>query len=110
MARRFSKKQFIGKEALLKINDAKLKKKLVSFIMKDRGIPRSGYEIFIESKKVGVVTSGTQSPTLKNGIGLAYIDFPFYYQNKEIFIKIRGQLIRAKIVKPPFIKNTSLYH
>ena len=78
--------------------------------MEERGIPRQGYEIFAGSQKVGVVTSGTQSPTLKNGIGLAYISSPFHKSEREIFISIREQLIPAKIIKPPFIQNTSLHN
>jgi aminomethyltransferase len=78
--------------------------------MEERGIPRQGYEIFIDSKKVGVVTSGTQSPILKTGIGLAYVDRPFHISGQGIFIHIRNKFIPARIIKPPFIKETSLYH
>ena len=59
--------------------------------------------------KVGEVTSGTHSPTLSKGIGLAYIDSPYHKIDSLIYIEIRGKLIGAKIVKPPFIKNTSLH-
>ena len=78
--------------------------------MEERGIPRQGYEIFIDLKKVGVVTSGTQSPILKTGIGLAYVDRPFHRNGQKIFIHIRDKFIPAHIIKPPFIKETSLYH
>ena len=85
-------------------------RQLIAFIMEERGIPRQGYEISIDSKKVGMVTSGTQSLILKTGIGLAYIDYPFYKSGQQIFICIRNELIPAKIIKPPFINETSLYY
>ena len=85
-------------------------RKLIAFTMEERGIPRHGYEVFIDSKNVGVVTSGTQSPLLRKGIGLAYIKCPLCKPGQEIYISIRNQLISAQIIKPPFIKDTSLHH
>ena len=105
-----SKGEFIGKDAILEDKVKGHSRQLIAFIMEERGIPRHGYEIFIDSKKVGVVTSGTQSPILKTGIGLAYIDCPFQTSGQEIFIHIRNKFIPAKIIKPPFIKGTSLHH
>lgn len=104
------KEEFIGKDAILEVKVNGQSRQLIAFIMEERGIPRQGYEIFIDSKKVGVVTSGTQSPILKTGIGLAYIDCPFHRPGQGIFIHIRNKFIPARIIKPPFIKETSLYH
>ena len=79
-----------------------LKKKLVGFIINDKGIPRKGYEIFDKSENhIGVVTSGTFSPVLKKGIGLAYIENNISL--KEIYLKIRNNLIELEVVKTPFI-------
>jgi aminomethyltransferase len=78
--------------------------------MNERGIPRNGYEVFVDAKKVGVVTSGSQSPKLKYGIGLAYIDKTFSKVGQEIKIEIRNKLLLAEIIKPPFICDTSLNH
>ena len=106
----FSKDTFMGKEALLEVKKNGPTRQLIAFTMEERGIPRQGYEIFIDLKNVGVVTSGTQSPILKKGIGLAYVDCPFHKSGQEIFISIRDQLIPARIIKSPFIKDTSLHH
>ena len=98
---------FIGKNA---IQVQRNKKKMIYFIMKDRGIPRTGYKIFFKNKTVGAVTSGAFSPTLKKGIGLGYINNNFELINigSEITIEIRSKKNIAKRVKAPFVKNTSL--
>jgi aminomethyltransferase len=101
---------FIGKDAILEAKNNDQSKQLIAFIMEERGIPRQGYEIFVDSKKVGVVTSGTQSPKLKIGIGLAYVERPFHRVGQGISINIRDKFVSAQIIKPPFIKGTSLHH
>jgi aminomethyltransferase len=78
--------------------------------MEDRGIPRPGYEVYTERKNVGFVTSGTHSPSLNTGIGLAYVDTPFNKIGQQISIQIRDKDLGAVIIKPPFIKNTTLHH
>ena len=105
----FSKNNFIGRKALIKTKTKGISKNLVSFLMEERGIPRKGYEIFVEDKRIGEVTSGTQSPLLKKGIGLGYVNIPYNKINQQIFICIRNKLIKAKIIKAPFIKGTTLY-
>ena len=73
--------------------------------MDDRGIPRAEYVIVDENDNpIGQLTSGTQSPILKKGIGLAYIDREFTTVGTTIFIKIREKKCAAKIVSLPFIK------
>lgn len=73
--------------------------------MIDRGIPRHDYEIVdAEGNKIGRVTSGTQSPTLKKSVGLGYVDTAFAKDGTEIFISIRNQPIKAIVKKPPFVK------
>ena len=71
--------------------------------MLDRGIPRHNYEIQSEGKKIGYVTSGTQSFMLKSGIGLGYVDAENANIGRKIDIIIRSDSIKAEIVKPPFI-------
>ncbi len=105
-----TKSDFIGKDALLEIKKNGSTRQLISFAMEERGIPRQGYEVFVDSKKVGVVTSGTQSPQLKTGIGLAYVNRPFHKTGQNISIQVRNKFISAKIIKPPFIKETSLHY
>jgi aminomethyltransferase len=74
----------------------------------ERGIPRQGYEICKNGESIGVVTSGTQSPILSKGIGLGYVIKSWAKSKNEIDIIIRNNPVKAMIVKPPFIKNTSI--
>lgn len=97
-------KEFIGKDKMLNEKLDGLKQKLVGFTMVDRGIPRHHYEIKDENaNKIGHVTSGTQSPTLGYGVGLGYVDISFSPVDSEIYIDIRGKLLKAKVVKLPFL-------
>ena len=80
-------------------------RKLVGFEMVDRGIPRHGYELVNdEGEKVGVVTSGTMSPTRKIGIGMGYVKPEYSKVGTEICIDMRGRKLKAVVVKPPFRK------
>jgi aminomethyltransferase len=99
-------KDFTNSEALKAQKDAGLKRKLVGFEMIDRGIPRGHYELCdAEGNKIGEVTSGTQSPTLQKGIGLGYVPTEFSKTGTEIFVKVRDRLLKAQVVKTPFVKN-----
>lgn len=99
-------KDFINSEALKAQKEAGLKRKLVGFEMIDRGIPRGHYELCDgEGNKIGEVTSGTQSPTLQKGIGLGYVPTEFSKTGTEIFVKVRDRLLKAQVVKTPFVKN-----
>jgi len=76
---------------------------LVGFEMIDRGIPRHDYPIVdADGNNIGRVTSGTQSPSLQKAIGMGYVDVAFAKEGTEIFISIRDNKIKAKVVKPPF--------
>jgi glycine cleavage system aminomethyltransferase T len=80
-------------------------RKLVGFEMVDRGIPRHGYELVnAEGEQVGVVTSGTMSPTRKIGIGMGYVKPEYSKVGTEICIDMRGRKLKAVVVKPPFRK------
>jgi aminomethyltransferase len=82
-----------------------IEKKLIGFVLNERGIPRKGYKIFdSDQNEIGLVTSGTMSPMLKKGIGMGYVKFSNSELGTEIFIQIRNKFIKSKIVKPPFIK------
>ena len=98
-------KTFTNSEALLAQKEAGVKRKLVGFEMIDRGIPRHDYEIVDEAGTViGKVTSGTQSPSLQKAIGMGYVAKEYAKEGAEIFILIRNNKIKAKIVKFPFYK------
>ena len=96
-------KDFIDKELLLKQKNEGVSRRLKGFIMIDRGIPRQHYEV-IDSKGniIGEVTSGTMSPMLKQGIGMAYLAKGFWKTGTEIFIRIRNKDLKAKVVNLPF--------
>lgn len=97
---------FIGKEALKKQKDNGAPRKLVGIEMIERGIPRSHYEVFIGDEKIGEVTSGTQSPTLKKNIGLALLDAKYTALGTEVEVQIRGKRVKAVVVSVPFYKRS----
>lgn len=98
-------KDFVNSENLKAEKEQGLSKKLIGFEMIERGIPRHGYDIVdVDGNKIGHVTSGTQSPTLKKSIGLGYIDLDHSKDGTEIFISVRNNAIKAVVKKPPFVK------
>ncbi len=81
-----------------------VEKKLLGFEMIDKGIPRSHYEVFnAQDVKIGNVTSGTMSPSLAKGIGIAYIDSLYAQIGTDIYIEIRNKKLKATLVKMPFL-------
>ena len=93
---------FIGSKNIKNQIQLGCKKKLIGFKLIEKSIPRNGYEIFNSNNKlIGKVTSGTYSPTLKEGIGLGYINSDV--DIKTIYVKIRNNLKKAEIIKTPFI-------
>ncbi len=101
-----SAKDFIGKQAMTTQKEKGLPFILVGFKLKDRGIPRHGYETYSHSgEKMGLVTSGTQSPSLDEAIGLAYV-FPNLAEiGSEFHVDIRGRKVPAVTVETPFLKK-----
>lgn len=98
-------KKFINSDSLLAEKTAGLKRKLVGLEMIDRGIPRSHYEICdAEGNTIGEISSGTQSPTLGKGIAMGFVKTEFSKTGTEIFVKIREKLLKAHVVKMPFVK------
>ena len=96
---------FIGKEALAKQWEDGLDRKLAGFEMVGRGIPREEYEIQKDGKKIGYVTTGYMSPTLKKNIGNALIETEFTEMDTEIDIMIRNKPVKAKIINKNFLKR-----
>ncbi len=97
-------KDFTAKDLLEKQKASGVGKKLVGFEMIDRGIPRHDYLIKDGSGNIiGKVTSGTQSPSLQKAIGLGYVEIGFSAFDTEIFIEIRNQPVKARVVKTPFV-------
>ncbi|MFN3020543.1 glycine cleavage system aminomethyltransferase GcvT [Chryseobacterium sp. TY3] len=97
-------KDFISKEIFAKQKEEGVTRKLVGFELTDKGVPRQGYPVVdAEANVIGKVTSGTQSPMKKIGIGLAYVDKSHNKVGTEIFIQVRNKNIPAKVVKTPFV-------
>lgn len=98
-------KDFVNSEALEKEKKHGLERKLVAFELDDRGIPRHGYDIVDgNGKTIGVVTSGTMSPSLGTGLGLGYVPIIFSEPGSKIHIQIRKNAVSATVVKLPFYK------
>ena len=98
-------KDFIDNDFLKKQKEQGVKRKLVAFEMIDRGIPRQGYDILDEQgNKIGNVTSGTMSPSMKKAIGLGYVSIEHAAINSTISISVRNKKLKAVTVKLPFYK------
>ena len=99
-------KDFVNSEALLKQKENKPARRLVGFELDERGVPRHDYDIIDSSgHKIGVVTSGTMSPSLKKGIGMGYVPRVFAKSGSKIYIQVRKKAIPATVVKLPFYKG-----
>ncbi len=95
---------FTAKAILQKQKAEGIKRKLVGFEMIDRGIPRHNYQILNkDGNLIGYVTSGTQAPSLGKAIGLGYVNIEDAALDTEIFISIRNNAVKAKVVKFPFV-------
>jgi len=98
-------KNFIDREYLLNQKTIGVGRQLVGFEMLEKAIPRHGYEIVnIKDEPIGIVTSGTMSPSIKQGIGMGYVKTGYIEAGSEIFIKIRSKLQKAQVIKLPFYK------
>ena len=99
-------KEFTNSENLKKQKEAGVSRKLVGFEMLERGIPRHDYEIAdANGNVVGIVTSGTQSPSLGIAIGMGYVPTALATPDSEVYIRIRNKDVKAKVVKLPFYKK-----
>ena len=95
---------FTMSEHHLAIKENKPTKKLVGFTLVDRGIPRQHYPICTaDGTVIGEVTSGTMSPSLNKAIGLGYVASAHAATGSEIYIEVRGKLLKAEVCKIPFL-------
>lgn len=99
------KKDFIGKDALLRLKEGGITQKLAGFLLLDKSVPRVGGSIFSENREIGIVTSGGLSPSLRKGIGLGYVISRYGQPGQEIEIEIRDREVVANIVELPFYKK-----
>lgn len=102
---KLDKGNFIGREVLAKQKAEGIPRKLVGIEIVERGIPRSHYPVYGDGRKIGEVTTGTQSPTFKTNVGLALLDVAYTALGTEVFVEIRGAQVKAKVVATPFYKR-----
>ncbi|MGH9949694.1 MAG: glycine cleavage system aminomethyltransferase GcvT [Pyrinomonadaceae bacterium] len=102
---KLNKGEFIGRDKIIELKEKGLKRKLVGFEMKEPGIARDGFDVYIGDKKIGVVTSGSPAPFLKKNIGLAFLPPEFTNVGQEIRIDVRGKRLAAEVVPTPFYKR-----
>jgi len=99
-------KEFINSEELKRQKEEGVDRRLKAFELDERGVPRHDYDIVNEAgEKIGIVTSGTMSPSLKKGIGMGYVNKGYFKLGSKIFIQIRNKAVPATIVKLPFYKG-----
>ena len=103
---KIEKGEFIGRAALAEARGAGLQRTLVGLEMVERGIARDGYRCLNEQgDNIGVVTSGSPSPTLSKNIALAYVAPAFSAIGSSVYVEIRSQRCRAQVVPTPFYKR-----
>jgi aminomethyltransferase len=99
------KKDFIGKEALVKVSTEGVKQKLIGFELTDKSAPKNGGIIFSENREIGVVTSSNQSPHVRKTIGLGYVLSRYAKPGLEIEVEVKDREIASKIVALPFYRK-----
>lgn len=102
---RFSKGDFIGKEALLKQQDEGLKRRLYGVKLIERGVPRPGAPVLVEGARLGTMSSATFSPTLKTGIGVAYLKRTDLAPGTSVSVGLQGRTVHGEIAAMPFYKR-----
>ena len=102
----WDKGDFVGRDSLVAEKKKGSRRRLVGFEVLERGIARSGYDVYAGSDCVGKVTSGTLTPFLGKAVGMAYLPSTLSACGTEFGIDIRGRRVRAKVVKMPFYKRT----
>lgn len=99
---KLKKGDFIGRPALLAAKAAGLRRKLVALVVAERAVPRHGYPVTKDGREIGVVTSGTMSPSVGLGIAMAYVATEFSEIDSVVEIQIRNKAIPARVIQPPF--------
>lgn len=105
---KLQKGEFIGRTALLTQKEEGIQRRLVGFRLAERGFPRHGYAVVADGAEVGVVTSGVVSPTLGQGIGMAWVPASLAEEGTPLGIRIRDKVVAARVTKPPFYQGGSI--
>ena len=99
-------KDFVNSENLATLKENGAERKLIGFQMDEKAIPRGGYSITDpDGNEIGIVTSGTMSPSLNVGIGLGYVPSSLGIPGSKVYIQIRKKIVPATVVKLPFYKS-----
>ena len=101
----WKKEEFLGADVLRRQKQSGVQRKLIGFEVLERAIARHGYDAYVDGRKAGVVTSGTQTPHLKKAIGMAYLPVSYTSPGTEFEIDVRGRRVRARVVPMPFYKR-----
>jgi len=101
---KFDKGKFIGKEALLKVKEAGISRKLVGLYVPTGGIPRSKMEVREEGRRIGYITSGNYCPSLRKAYAVAMLDLPYTEKGSKVSVVIRNKEVEAEVVDMPFVK------
>ncbi len=94
--------EFVGRDALARVNEAGVDERIAGLTLLDRGVARHGYEVAVDGTPVGEVTSGTMSPTLGEAIALAYLPVEYTEPGTEVDVLVRGNEKRAEVTGLPF--------
>ncbi len=101
---KLDKGAFIGREALQKQKEAGVGRRLIAFSMRGKGIPRQGYALLgADGQEIGIVTSGTHSPSLDHPIGMGYVQTEYAKAGTVINVQIRKRQVEAEIIKGRFL-------
>ena len=104
---RLEKGDFVGRDALIDAKTKGIERRLICFKLRERGFPRHGYPIVHGDEEIGIVTSGTFSPSLEMGVGMGYVRSDFRKAGSEFQVMIRNHPFDAVVEKPPLYKNGS---
>jgi aminomethyltransferase len=105
---KLNKGEFVGRDALLAKQQQGVRQRLSGFRLRERGFPRPGYDLLVDDRAVGSVTSGVLSPSLGVGIGLGYLPADQAVPGREIAVRIRDRVVAAAVVRPPFYTEGSI--
>jgi aminomethyltransferase len=100
---KLDKGEFIGRDALIRLRTAGVQRRMVGFVMQERGIPRAHYQVMQAGQAIGEVTSGTMSPTLNQAVGTALVRSTSVQNGSIIAIDIRHKAVPAQVVPAPFV-------
>ena len=100
---KLDKGEFIGRDALTRLKATGVQRRMIGFVMQERGIPRAHYQVMQDEQVIGEVTSGTMSPTLGQAIGTALVRSTSGKIGSTIAVEIRHKAVPARVVPSPFV-------